>query len=338
MSAELDKSAESPTDIDAAAIIQALDNCRGEIPEAAMRQCQQHREQMIPHLIRAIQRATERVENGDEPIGNSHWIAVYLLWEFEAQEALPAILTALALPEEGTYELFGDGITEHFEYILATLVGDRLEIIDDMIDLFSLDEYVRSAAMKVYPVLVRDERMSRAEAVERLRRHLRTAIACPYSTGTEWLICELCKLNPQEAVAEIREAFERERVGEMTIDLSYAENWIARGESGMQDALRMIPPTKLEDAVEFLRESPFFFNEVDDDGDDFDNFEDDESLWAEADGPDIEERAMFPGPSATIRNEGPRIGRNDPCPCGSGKKYKKCCLRSDQSGELDALL
>jgi preprotein translocase subunit SecA len=26
----------------------------------------------------------------------------------------------------------------------------------------------------------------------------------------------------------------------------------------------------------------------------------------------------------TVRNEGPKIGRNDPCPCGSGKKYKKC--------------
>lgn len=23
------------------------------------------------------------------------------------------------------------------------------------------------------------------------------------------------------------------------------------------------------------------------------------------------------------------IGRNDPCPCGSGKKYKKCCLKND---------
>ena len=22
----------------------------------------------------------------------------------------------------------------------------------------------------------------------------------------------------------------------------------------------------------------------------------------------------------------PKVGRNDPCPCGSGKKYKKCCL------------
>ena len=27
----------------------------------------------------------------------------------------------------------------------------------------------------------------------------------------------------------------------------------------------------------------------------------------------------------TVRNEGPKIGRNNPCPCGSGKKYKNCC-------------
>jgi SEC-C motif-containing protein len=26
-----------------------------------------------------------------------------------------------------------------------------------------------------------------------------------------------------------------------------------------------------------------------------------------------------------VQNVGPRVGRNDPCPCGSGKKYKKCC-------------
>lgn len=30
----------------------------------------------------------------------------------------------------------------------------------------------------------------------------------------------------------------------------------------------------------------------------------------------------------TFRREAPRVGRNDPCPCGSGKKYKKCCGRS----------
>ena len=28
-----------------------------------------------------------------------------------------------------------------------------------------------------------------------------------------------------------------------------------------------------------------------------------------------------------------KIGRNDPCHCGSGKKYKRCCLEEDQEGE-----
>jgi len=30
-------------------------------------------------------------------------------------------------------------------------------------------------------------------------------------------------------------------------------------------------------------------------------------------------------PLKPIRNFGPQVGRNDPCPCGSGKKFKKCC-------------
>jgi SEC-C motif domain protein len=30
----------------------------------------------------------------------------------------------------------------------------------------------------------------------------------------------------------------------------------------------------------------------------------------------------------TVRHETPRPGRNEPCPCGSGKKFKKCCLMS----------
>lgn len=32
--------------------------------------------------------------------------------------------------------------------------------------------------------------------------------------------------------------------------------------------------------------------------------------------------------SHTFVREGRKIGRNDPCPCGSGKKYKNCCGRN----------
>ena len=35
----------------------------------------------------------------------------------------------------------------------------------------------------------------------------------------------------------------------------------------------------------------------------------------------------------TVRRDRPKIGRNDPCPCGSGKKYKNCCMQKDLERE-----
>lgn len=41
-----------------------------------------------------------------------------------------------------------------------------------------------------------------------------------------------------------------------------------------------------------------------------------------------EDEEPLPPPVETIRKEKEPVGRNDPCPCGSGKKYKKCCGKS----------
>lgn len=49
-------------------------------------------------------------------------------------------------------------------------------------------------------------------------------------------------------------------------------------------------------------------------------FKDDEAANDEA------EDEVVAWPPAIIVRQSPKIGRNDPCPCGSGKKYKKCCL------------
>ena len=37
------------------------------------------------------------------------------------------------------------------------------------------------------------------------------------------------------------------------------------------------------------------------------------------------------GGQDTFERDLPKVGRNDPCPCGSGKKYKKCCLRKEKA-------
>ena len=48
-------------------------------------------------------------------------------------------------------------------------------------------------------------------------------------------------------------------------------------------------------------------------------FKRDKGNWYFVDG-------KFVGPETFVREQ-PKIGRNEPCPCGSGKKYKKCCGR-----------
>ena len=44
-----------------------------------------------------------------------------------------------------------------------------------------------------------------------------------------------------------------------------------------------------------------------------------------------EECALTQSPAVS----GSKIGRNDPCVCGSGKKYKKCCLAREEGVELE---
>lgn len=57
--------------------------------------------------------------------------------------------------------------------------------------------------------------------------------------------------------------------------------------------------------------------------------------------------AAFPSPLVVARDSSPngiackvkakpvQAGRNEPCPCGSGKKFKRCCLRSEPTAESD---
>lgn len=48
------------------------------------------------------------------------------------------------------------------------------------------------------------------------------------------------------------------------------------------------------------------------------------SAFVRVDGTWYYTRAVRTGPPP-VRSAGPKVGRNDPCPCGSGKKFKHCC-------------
>ncbi|MCY2967005.1 MAG: SEC-C metal-binding domain-containing protein, partial [Planctomycetota bacterium] len=66
--------------------------------------------------------------------------------------------------------------------------------------------------------------------------------------------------------------------------------------------------------------------DLDDDIDEGDDEESDDDLDSdEEDGDGEDDGKEESAEPVTIRNPFERVGRNEPCPCGSGKKFKKCC-------------
>lgn len=311
----------------------------GTLPEEALREAQRRGDEIVPHLIELVRKATALIrEGGERPAGSGHLFAVYLLAEFQAKESLPAIVESLSLPSDGAHDLYGDAITQDFGRILAVLASDSPERIEELIANRSLDEYVRWEAAHTYLYWVRDGRWTREQAVEKLRQHLRATIANEEVELISPLVCELESYAPREAIEEIRQAYRLELVDESMIDMDSIEQSLEDGDSRWQKTLEFCQPTGIQDSVEEFRKwycfrdrdadneesAEDFINPVPaparflDDGpfplaDDLDDQFDD---WGE-DIPDT--------PPTTFRHTEAHVGRNSPCPCGSGKKFKKCC-------------
>jgi hypothetical protein len=179
------------------------------LPVEAIREAREHRNLMVPRLIRVLREATVAARDGHVPEGSAHFFALFLLSEFQAAESLPAILEVISLPGELPFDLFGDAVTLTLARVLAQFAGDSPEFLDALIADRGLNEYVRWEAAQTYIHLVRDGRLPRSMAVERLQQHLRKAIEQEDVPVISALVSELTDLSPREAIEDITEAYDR---------------------------------------------------------------------------------------------------------------------------------
>ncbi|MFW5693176.1 MAG: DUF1186 domain-containing protein [Thermoguttaceae bacterium] len=309
----------SETDAVLDRIIKELDETGRELPVDAIREARLHRDALVPRLIQVLRNAAADARAGNTPEGQAPFFAFFLLGEFRAKEAMPAILEAMTLPGKLSSDLFGDAISSILRRVLVALAGDQLELYDRLIRDRELQTSVRWGAASAYQLLVRDGRLTRLEAVERLRQHLREAIENrDYEIGGP-LISELACLAPAEAREEIVEAYRQDIAEPFLITLKEVEDSIEEGEEGFLGWQKRCPPTGIPDTIEELekwasfREPPTPPPPV--------------ATPPRPRGKRPIARGISPaGPSPEPETRSsPRVGRNQPCPCGSGKKYKKCC-------------
>ncbi len=300
-----------------------LDAEKGKLPIAALRWAQAHRAVVIPALIRLIENATAAAREGNVPESNGHFFAFCLLTEFRAREAWPALVAALRLSDELPFELFGDIIHEIWTTTIHALANDRIDEVLALIRDRDVNEYVRWAAVSGLTQMAAWELHPRDEVVGWLKTLFHEAVAARDLTMSAAILCDLCDLWPGEAMDEIRAAFDRDLIDDTIIGREGVERDFAAGlEATMKRLIERrsaVTDTvaKLEHWACFMEpkstrpKSPMPFHR-----------------------PEFSPLPMFDAVPAgarfeetigTFYRETPNVGRNDPCPCGSGKKFKKCC-------------
>lgn len=292
--------------------------------EQALRTVQTHREAAIPRLIKAIEDATAIATTGAKVENGLVFFSLALLTEFRAKEALPAILNALRLPGDGPYELFSDLIFELAPLTLAEFCANSIETIDEMILDRSLNEYFRWSLAGAYSHLVKSGRLTRDEAVERVRQLLRIAIENDDSDAVNACVMELHDFAHPDALIDIQVAVQRRLYDESIAGLDLIAKACKQGESHFQKYLNRRLKIEDLDTVEFLR--PWSWP-----GDLPAAKPSARLISTPTTGlprlspDDIPNLTCAVNPPIPVAAKAPHVGRNDPCPCGSGKKFKKCC-------------
>jgi hypothetical protein len=316
---------QTESDVDVAAVLRTLASSSHVFPEDAVRTIQGHRELFVPHLIEAIRTATAAARDNESSIFGVHDYALLLLTEFRAKEALPAIVEAITLPGEGPYVLFDDSITEDLPTTLAVLAGDQLELLEELICDRSLDEYVRWSVVNAVTMLARGGVLTREEAAERLNRICRNAIDTQDHALAMPLISNLADLGVPTSRDLALEAFDNLDFDEDFETREMIEGEFDRAAAGDLSSFERIRSPEPRETVGYMSKWATF-NEPDLDDEvllyeqDVRNLYDDEEEHDDG----IVDRFDVPEPIHAPA----KVGRNEACPCGSGKKYKKCCGRN----------
>ena len=290
----------------------------GRFPRAALIEAVEQRQAVTPLLLDELRR---QIDAGFAPALATkdywrHHFAIYLLAYFREPAAYPLFVQMGTLPGETLFDAIGDTVTEGYKRQLAAVCHGDTRGIERLIADPGLNEYVRTAAIGALEVLFAIEELDRDALEDCLgrfaRRWLDAAEAGEEATdATAWVWAALvwlaADIDAQELVPMIRRAFE----------LQLVDTWFA---GGAEEFERVMAEHR---APERYKPRPG----VELPGHPVDELEHWYCFQTPVRKPANPDRRPVVGPSVPRipARAATKVGRNDPCPCGSGKKYKKCC-------------
>ncbi len=238
-----------------------------------------------------------------------HIHAMFLLAQFREKAAFPLVIRIASLPAELFDELIGGDPVITLGRVLASTYGGDATPIDHLIGNTTASEWARAGGVHALVILGRVGLMPVPEVKERMKALFDGGLELEPSQVWTELAIAVGALPAPELFDDLGSAFEHELVDAEVVDLDEIEDDLREGPGPAHDEV-YASYRLVTDAAAELEES------ADADGEYDDSDENEMPLPA----------VPLP-PGAIVYNpatQPPPIGPNAPCPCGSGKKYKKC--------------
>jgi hypothetical protein len=275
-------------------ILEELEQHTGEFPMTAMQAAVEQREAITPELLRVLEPvAADPASWSKRTHSMLPLFALFLLAQFREKSAYPLLVKILSAPGEIPFDLFGDSVTENMSQILASVYDGDVAPLQRLVENESVNEYVRSAAVGAFLVMEQAGILPREAVVDYYGAlfHGKLERTPHFVWGS--LSGAVADLPAPELLPDVRQAYD-----EFLVDPTYAtfkeiEQITAAPEPWRRERRHLIT-----DAIAEMEW--------------WDCFKRKKSSKSDA---------VTPKPYVPK----PKIGRNDPCPCDSGKKYKKCC-------------
>lgn len=298
--------------MDAAEILQQLTHYE-RLPRAALQAASQQRTEMLPIFLAEIDRFLAADADG-RAVRNPLFFIFHLLGEWREHAAYRPLARLLHCESGDIDRAIGEAITQTSGRVMAAVFDGDPEPLYGIILDPAADEFIRAHMFEVLTMQVIAGRLPRETVEQFLRKcyaEMRPRHGCFAWDGWQQAIANL---GLSTMTPEVKTAFDTELVEPSVTEFTYFEQDLAYALAHPEAPIPARQDhTLFGNTIEELSHW-YGFSE---------RYERDRERW--------NRQAQREAKSVThsrqpVANPFGKVGRNERCPCGSGKKFKKCCL------------
>jgi hypothetical protein len=282
-------------------------------PLEALESADAHRDVLVQPLLEVLERCVTNPDTASEEEAQLCCYAVYLMAKWRETRAYQPVIRWLCLPEAVSTRLSGDVLTQDGARILAAVCDGDLAPIKRLVLNRNADEFSRGVAVAALALLAVWAEVPRDTIVDYFAWLAREGLEREPSYVWSALATESADMEALAVFPALRSAYDEGLIDPQTIERSELDDVEASPRGALLERLKDGQPP-----IDDIAKATWW--------------------WARFEKPASNRRAEGRAALATegdSDDDAPvepyrapmRVGRNEPCPCGSGKKYKKCCGR-----------